>query len=66
RRMCLYWGVTPLQTNKVNATPQELLKFIVDWCRRQNILHSGSKLVLVASTNWSAEGHDMMLVHAIP
>jgi pyruvate kinase len=66
RRMCLYWGVTPLQSDKVNAPHQDLLKFIVDWCRRQNILHSGSKLVLVASTNWSAEGHDLMLVHAIP
>ncbi len=66
RRMCLYWGVTPLQTEKVNAPVQDLLKFVVDWCRRQGILHSGSKLVLVASTNWSAVGHDLMLVHAIP
>ena len=66
RRICLYWGVTPLLTDKVNAPPQELLKFVVDWCRRQNILRSGSKLVLVASSNWSAEGHDLMLVHAIP
>jgi pyruvate kinase len=66
RRMCLYWGVTPLQSDKVNAPVQDLLKFVVDWCRRQNILHSGSKLVLVASTNWSAQGHDLMLVHAIP
>lgn len=66
RRMCLYWGVTPMQSDKVDAPVQDLLKFVVDWCRRQNILHSGSKLVLVASSNWSAEGHDLMLVHAIP
>jgi pyruvate kinase len=66
RRMCLYWGVTPLQSDKVNAPVQDLLKFIVDWCRKRNILHSGSKLVLVTSTNWSADGHDLMLVHAIP
>jgi pyruvate kinase len=66
RRMCLYWGVTPLQTDKVFVPVQDLLKFVVDWCRRQNILHSGSKLVLVTSSNWSAEGHDLMLVHAIP
>lgn len=66
RRMCLYWGVTPLQSDKVGAPLQEFLKYVVDWCRRQNVLHSGSKLVLVASTNWSAEGHDLMLVHAIP
>jgi hypothetical protein len=55
-----------LQSDKVNAPVQDLLKFVVDWCRRQNILHSGSKLVLVASTQWSAQGHDLMLVHAIP
>lgn len=66
RRMCLYWGVTPLLTGLVDSTPQELLKFVVEQGRRQKLLHSGSKLVLVASSNWSAEGHDLMLVHAIP
>jgi pyruvate kinase len=66
RRMCLYWGVTPLETGMVDATPQDLLQFVVDWSRRQNVLRSGSKLVLVASTNWSAEGHDLLLVHALP
>ena len=66
RRMCLYWGVTPLLHDKLDVPVQDLLKFIVVWCREQKILHSGSKLVLVASTSWSAEGHDLMLVHAIP
>ncbi|MFN0055439.1 MAG: pyruvate kinase [Planctomycetales bacterium] len=66
RRMSLYWGVTPLVTDKVHASPQELLRFVVDWGRRQGVLRSGSKLVLVASSNWSAAGHDLMLVHAIP
>jgi pyruvate kinase len=66
RRMCLYWGVTPLQHDKLDVLAEDLLKFVVVWCREQKILHSGSKLVLVASTNWSAEGHDLMLVHAIP
>lgn len=66
RRMCLYWGVTPLVTEMVDAAPQQFLRFVVEWCRKQNVLRSGSKLVLVASTNWSAEGHDMLLVHALP
>lgn len=66
RRMCLYWGVTPLLTSKVNDETPELLAYIVDWARTQGVLRSGSKLVLVASTKWSAEGHDLMLVHAIP
>src|SRR5690606_33539388 len=29
RRMCLYWGVTPLETSIVAETPQEILKFVV-------------------------------------
>jgi pyruvate kinase len=66
RRMSLYWGVTPLLTEMVNATPQDLLRFVVDWSRKQNVLRAGSKLVLVASSNWSAEGHDMLLVHDMP
>jgi pyruvate kinase len=66
RRMCLYWGVTPLHSEEVDSPVQDLLKFIVDWCLEQQILQSGSKLVLVTSTNWSAKGHDLMLVHAIP
>lgn len=66
RRMCLYWGVRPLQTELVDAPPQTLLNFVVDWGRREGVLKSGSKLVLVASTNWSAEGHDLLLVHSIP
>ncbi len=66
RRMCLHWGVTPLEAQIANVTPQELLKFVVDWGRREKVLQSGSKLVLVASSNWSAEGHDLLLVHAIP
>ena len=66
RRMCLYWGVTPMQTDVVDRQPQDLLKWVMEWGRAQNVLQSGSKLVLVASSKWSAEGHDLMLVHAIP
>lgn len=66
RRMCLYWGVTAVQTSAVHEDPRQLLKFVVDWGKREKILHSGSRLVFVTSTNWSAEGHDAMLVHVIP
>jgi pyruvate kinase len=65
RRMTLYWGVTPVLTDEVNSGPQTLLRYVVDWGRKNHALRSGSKLVLVASTNWSAEGHDLLLVHAI-
>jgi pyruvate kinase len=65
RRLCLYWGVTPLQSEFVNAPVQELLQAVVAWCREQDILRSGQKIVLVTSTNWSADGHDLMQVHQL-
>lgn len=65
RRLCLYWGVTPLQSNKATAPVQELLESVVEWCRAQGILHSGKRIVLVTSTDWSAAGHDLMLVHQL-
>ena len=66
RRMCLYWGITGLETEAVRETHEALLKHVVDWGRRQGILDHGSRLVLATSTNWSRGGKDLMLVHAIP
>lgn len=66
RRMSLYWGVTALETNAVQSPPTKLLELVVEWGLREQVLASGSKLVLVGSTNWSAVGHDMLLVHAVP
>lgn len=65
RRMCLYWGITALETNAVHEAPRELLQAVVAWGRKQQILEAGSRLVLVASTDWSAAGHDLMLVHVV-
>lgn len=65
RRMCLYWGVKPMHTDVVYKPPQELLAFAVAWGKRHKVIQSGSRLVLVGSSNWSDEGHDLMLVHAV-
>ena len=66
RRMSLYWGVAAVHTEAVNREPRELLEFVVEWGKKEGVLKSGSRLVLVASSRWSAKGHDLMLVHAIP
>jgi hypothetical protein len=42
-----------------------LLAFVTKLGREQNLLDSGSKLVLVGSTDWTLEWHDMMLVHVV-
>lgn len=65
-KMSLYWGVTPLVADFTHSTPQEILEYVVQWGQREGSLKSGSKLVLIASSNWSARGHDQLLVHAIP
>ena len=65
RRMCLYWGVTPLLTGAVQDAPEALLRSVVQWGRDQKLLQSGSRLVLIGSTRWSDQGHDLMLVHAV-
>ena len=66
RRMCLFWGVTPVQTTAVASPPRELLEFVEKKGRELNMLDSGSKLVLVGSSDWKLESHDMMLVYVVP
>ncbi|MFH5802875.1 pyruvate kinase [Alienimonas sp. DA493] len=65
RRMALYFGVTPVRTDAVAGEPREVLKFVVDWGRKHDVLHAGDRIVLVGTSKWSAKGHDLMLVHQI-
>ena len=67
RRMCLFWGVTPVLTDTHtvgNAEP--LLRYVVDWGKRKHFVESGGRIILVAATNWSDEGQDLMMVHMVP
>lgn len=66
RRMCLYWGITPLLTSTTFPTPQETLGFVIGWGQKLGVLKSGSRIVVVGRTESSVEGHDLMLVHVIP
>lgn len=66
RRMCLYWGITPLETDAVHQMPNELMDYVVEWGEREKVLERGSRIVLVTSTDWSEKGKNLMLVHAIP
>eukprot|EP00913_Durusdinium_trenchii_P008905 g8371.t1 len=64
RRMTLYWGVTALETTIVDESPEQLIRHVVEWGRKENAIGSGNRIVVVASTSWSAAGHDLMIVHA--
>ena len=65
RRMCLFWGVSAMETSAVSLAPRELLLFVENEGRARKLLDSGSKLVLIGSSDWKLEWHDMMLVHVV-
>ena len=66
RKMALYWGVTPLVADLNDFSLQQILEHVVAWGTQEGVLHSGSRFVLIASSNWSSQGHDQLLVHQIP
>ncbi len=66
RRMCLYWGITPLETAAVQKLPHELMDYVVEWGQREKVVERGSRIVLVTATDWTLRGKNMMLVHALP
>lgn len=66
RRMCLYWGVTPIHSRIVQQSADALLQFVIQWGQRHRLVQSGSKLIIVGHTSWLGETHDLMMVHVIP
>jgi pyruvate kinase len=65
RRMCLYWGVRPLLVESVPEVPQQLIQRVVEWGKREDVLGPGSRIVFVGTVDWTQDGKDLMLVHAV-
>lgn len=65
-RLCLYWGVTAVQSKLVRQSADALLQFVVQWGMENNVLDSGHTIVVVGHTNWLGDGHDLMMVHVVP
>ncbi len=68
RRLTLLWGVIPIQTQldeHGEHTPEHVVLEAIAWGREVGVLRSGSRVVVMASSRWSAEGHDSMLVHVV-
>ncbi|MEZ6127559.1 MAG: pyruvate kinase [Planctomycetaceae bacterium] len=66
RRLCLYWGVTGIQSKLVRQSADALLQFVVQWGLDNEILKSGHTIVVVGHTNWLGGGRDLMMVHVVP
>ncbi|HUQ72828.1 MAG TPA: pyruvate kinase, partial [Planctomycetaceae bacterium] len=65
RRLALLWGVLPVPTEAVGRSPREFLLYVQDLGRKLDLLRAGSKLVVVGSSDWSTEWHDMVLAHVV-
>lgn len=66
RRLCLYWGVTSIQSKLVRQSADALLQFVVQWGLDNEVLKTGNKIIVVGHTNWLGGGHDLMMVHVVP
>ena len=64
RRMCLFWGITPLAGAEVGDGPR-LREFIDDWGRAQGLLATGDRVIYVTGTDVVANAHNMVAVQEV-
>ncbi len=73
RKMCLYWGVTPL-AGAPATKPQQLIRHIERWARREQLADAGDRIVVVGGSHLAAgpKGslkvtgvHDIVIVHEV-
>jgi pyruvate kinase len=71
RKMCLYWGVTPLRGAPA-CDMQGLIRHSDSWAREVGLVSTGDRIVIVGGSHLTAgpdaeEGsvHDVVLVHEV-
>ena len=50
---------------QASQTGDKLAEFATAWGLKECVLKVGDTVVVVASSHWSARGHDAMLVHVV-
>ncbi len=63
RSLTLLWGVTPIEATATDHSAASIVEQAEEWGLRENVLSTGSRMVVMASSRWSSAGHDSMLVH---
>ncbi len=64
RRMCLYWGITPLADAPLSDGPK-LRQFINDWGRADGSLNVGDRVVYVTGSAVIRKAHNVVVVHEV-
>lgn len=65
RALTLLWGVTPIEATATDHSATSIVEQAEEWGLRENVLATGSRMVVMASSRWSSAGHDSMLVHTV-
>jgi len=72
RKMCLYWGVTPLRGAPA-CNAEQLIKHTDEWACRQSLATRGDRIVIVGGSHLTAANdtqmasgvHDIVIVHEV-
>ena len=64
RKMCLYWGVQPLDGCPTDH-PSKILDFVVTHAREAGYLNSGDRVVMIAGTGLRVSQHNLIVVHEL-
>ena len=64
RKMCLYWGVQPLDGCPTDH-PSKILDFVVTHAREAGYLDSGDRVVMIAGTGLRVSQHNLIVVHEL-
>ena len=63
--MTIHCGITPVLSSDCGVPVGELIAIAEQWGRRENVLESGARMVVVDSPRWTERGHDLLLVHVV-
>lgn len=64
RKMCLYWGVTPLR-NAPAEDVEQLIKHTEAWARKFKLATRGDRIVIVGGSHLTAGGQDTKMVQGV-
>lgn len=64
RRICLYWGITPLAGAPVDSGP-ELRRYIDHWGLADGCLEVGDLVVFITGNDFVPKAHNLLVVHDV-
>jgi len=64
RRMCLFWGITPLSEAPVDSG-LSLRKYIDGWARDNGSVSDGDRIVFVTGSRITPKAHNVIVVHEV-